>query len=272
MLLNLKTYSNDTTCNESKCVNACDDVSCHQNENCQMINHIPSCECLSNFTRNNEGECLPITTCLDDFTCGSSEFCSNGKCVNACNKICGPNEKCQIFNHNSTCECLGDFIRNNEGECKKRCKTNYECEDSEICHINLCMNTCSPFLRRCPYTQKCEVKNHTVNCLNETSKYKSCTTTTDCDKNSFCTAKESLCIPLCDPPTCPDGERCEIISEVVNPRFTFRSAECRCNFPLLSFGGSLKCFKPCDTDEICEENEYCYFSNWCVPRKHQPLV
>ncbi|KAK0085639.1 hypothetical protein PV325_004711, partial [Microctonus aethiopoides] len=96
------------------------------------------------------------------------------------------------------------------------CETDYECEDSEICRHNLCSNACLPSLKECPYKQKCEVKNHTVNCLNEPSEYKSCETSADCDEKSYCTAEESLCIPVCDPQTCPDGEKCEIMTLAPN--------------------------------------------------------
>ncbi|KAK0161509.1 hypothetical protein PV327_009971 [Microctonus hyperodae] len=392
MLLNLETCSDDSTCadssfcHEGKCVNACDNISCGQNATCQIINHFSSCECLPNFIRNDEGECRKDEKCSDNSTCDDSEFCFEGKCVNACyNKLCGENEGCQIFKHNSTCECLHDFIRDNEGECKKikkcgrdedcnsselcangmciigcndkcdtneicqgknrtfscecipnyrrdsdnkckrqcsydeicernkncqngfcktiviytercglnavgyrlinkqactcprgfggdpyrhclkRCKTNYECEDTEICHKNLCANACLPSLKKCPFRQKCEAKNHTVNCLSEPNEYKSCRFNSNCDKKSYCDAGHSLCMPLCDPQSCDDNYICSE-DGIFSNSIELRATNCSCKYSSIFVDNSWKCPKPCYSDEVCEENEYCN-DLVCVPRR-----
>ncbi|KAK0157496.1 hypothetical protein PV328_011238 [Microctonus aethiopoides] len=263
----------DEDCDSSKlctngiCVIGCNEK-CNVNEICQGNNRTFSCECIPDYSRDSDNKCR--RQCSSNEICELNEQCQNGLCtpVVIYSDRCGLNAVGIHAPHKQLCACPRGFGGDPYRHCLKRCETDYECEDSEICYDNLCSNACWPSLNPCPHRQKCEVKNHFINCLNEPSEYKPCEHHLDCEENSYCVRKEALCIPLCDPQTCSDGEKCELITLIPNPSFMFRNKQCTCNSPKIFVDDSLQCFRPCDSDEICEENEYCYFSNWCFPRKH----
>ncbi|KAK0081362.1 hypothetical protein PV326_007716, partial [Microctonus aethiopoides] len=163
--------------------------------------------------------------------------------------------------HEQLCACPRRFGGDPYRHCLKRCETDYECEDSEICHHNLCSNACLPSLKKCSYKQKCEVKNHTVDCLNEPSEYKSCETSGDCDEKSYCAGGQSLCIPLCDPQTCADNEFCHEKTFFSSEQFTLRGISCKCDANPILVHGSRKCHKL--DDQSCYDNSACDDSEFC---------
>lgn len=50
----------DKSCVRNKCIDPCPGT-CGQNAECSVINHIPTCSCLVNFTGNAFVLCSPIT-------------------------------------------------------------------------------------------------------------------------------------------------------------------------------------------------------------------
>ncbi|KAK0157495.1 hypothetical protein PV328_011237 [Microctonus aethiopoides] len=273
-LQNLETCTRDEDCDSSKlctngmCVIAGCNEECNVNEICQSKNRTFSCECIPDYSRDSDNKCR--RQCSSNEICELNEQCQNGLCtpVVIYSDRCGLNAVGIHAPHKQLCACPRGFGGDPYRHCLKRCETDYECEDSEICHHNLCSNACLPSLKKCSYKQKCEVKNHTVDCLNEPSEYKSCETSGDCDEKSYCAGGQSLCIPLCDPQTCADNEFCHEKTFFSSEQFTLRGISCKCDANPILVHGSRKCHKQCDSDEICEENEYCNHRNWCVPRKH----
>lgn len=61
--------------------------------------------------------------------CDSSEICLNNECINACyKKSCKLNEACQITNHDSSCVCLPNFVRD---------PINKNCVPSKYTHLKI---------------------------------------------------------------------------------------------------------------------------------------
>ncbi|KAK0073911.1 hypothetical protein PV325_009028, partial [Microctonus aethiopoides] len=154
-------------CREGKCVSACSRERCNLNEGCQItFDHYATCQCLPGFIRDRNGNCVLDSRriCRDNMNCDSSEICLNNECINACYKeSCKLNEACQIVNHNSSCVCLPNFVRDPINKnCVpiplRMCWDNTHCGPTEICKQSTCVSAC--------HEQTCEIENETCQVTN----------------------------------------------------------------------------------------------------------
>ncbi|XP_070504561.1 neurogenic locus notch homolog protein 3 isoform X3 [Chironomus tepperi] len=120
---------------------ACHPSPCGVNTQCRVENEQPVCSCLPSFKGN------PITGCTheceSDHDCGSSQYCKNFKCFNACDQ-CGKGALCNgVINHRPQCECPKTYIGSPFTECRPECYGDVDCPSSKpACIYGICKNPC----------------------------------------------------------------------------------------------------------------------------------
>ncbi|XP_046661267.1 adhesion G protein-coupled receptor E1-like isoform X2 [Homalodisca vitripennis] len=101
------------TCINYECVDPCDSV-CGNNTICTVENHHTACACRPGFIGNPFQNCVDqeIKECTEHSDCLSNRTCSNFKCVDPCDSVCGNNTICTVENHTIACACKPGFVGN----------------------------------------------------------------------------------------------------------------------------------------------------------------
>lgn len=218
-----------TECNGYKCIlnETCPD--CEENEVCNCNTGF-ECDCDYGFRRNDEGYCVDIDECEDNYTCSYMEgtvcyntpgsydcLCADGymRCYD--NYQCTLNGTCPECDSDSYCGCSTDF------EC--RCNYGYtgesgSCEDIDECEDNY----------TCAYREG-TVCNNTIGsyeCVCEEG-YIQCDYSYECTPNGTC-------------PACGDNEYCSCRTDF----------ECRCNYGFTGVSGYCEDINECELDDPCE--------------------
>lgn len=152
----------DRACVNNKCIDPCPGT-CGQNAECTVINHIPTCSCIANFTGNAFILCSPVIR--KSSTHGSIVY----NCVlltatrvqNPCNPSpCGPNSQCRNINEQAVCSCVIGYI-GSPPTCRPECVTSSECSLVKACINQKCVDPC---IGTCGIRARCEVINHNPIC------------------------------------------------------------------------------------------------------------
>ncbi|XP_037295454.1 uncharacterized protein LOC119189544 isoform X2 [Manduca sexta] len=136
----------DKACFRNKCRDPCPGV-CGQNAKCDVINHIPSCSCISDYTGNPFTQCHRIEepkTPRDP--CHPSP--------------CGPNSVCKTVDNAAVCACLEGY-QGSPPACRPECVVSSECQSTKACVNQKCINPC---INACGVSARCEVINHSPIC------------------------------------------------------------------------------------------------------------
>lgn len=135
----------DKACVRNKCTDPCPGT-CGQNAECTVINHIPTCTCLTGYGGNAFVLCTPIKE--PDVT-------------NPCNPSpCGSNSQCREINGQAVCSCVPGYI-GSPPTCRPECVTSAECPLNEACVNQKCINPCPG---SCGIAAECHVVNHNPIC------------------------------------------------------------------------------------------------------------
>jgi hypothetical protein len=136
-------------CVSNKCKDPCPGV-CGQNAECRVINHIPTCNCISSYEGDPFRICTPIRD--EPVTEKSHDPCSLN--------VCGPNSRCKNINNQAVCSCDVDFF-GAPPNCRPECSSNSECASTQACYKNKCRDPCPG---TCGVNAECKVINHSPLC------------------------------------------------------------------------------------------------------------
>lgn len=163
------TINSDCPTNKACIRNKCEDPcpgTCGPNALCQVINHIPTCTCITGYSGN------PFTICtiyeerkhllFSPFIVQNEVFTAVTKRpTNPCSPSpCGPNSRCRVNNEQAVCTCLPEFIGSPPG-CRPECLVSSECSRETACINQKCSNPC---IGACGLNTNCVVVNHSPIC------------------------------------------------------------------------------------------------------------
>lgn len=137
--------SRDKACLRSKCVDPCPGT-CAQNAVCEVINHIPMCNCPPGMEGNAFVACRPVQHEQPQNPCHPSP--------------CGPNSQCREINGQGVCSCIQGYI-GSPPTCHPECVVNSECPQNQACSNQKCRDPCPG---TCGINAKCSVINHNPIC------------------------------------------------------------------------------------------------------------
>jgi hypothetical protein len=177
-------------CISNKCKDPCPGT-CGLNAVCQVVNHLPSCSCISGYSGDPYRQCnfkqneRKILSMANSFHTTNNSFHSlhihlsqNPKphnyhnhfshqsalipeYVNPCQPSpCGPNSQCKEVNNQAVCSCLPSYIGSPPG-CRPECVVSSECSYDKACSNQKCVDPCP---NTCGQNAKCRVNNHSPIC------------------------------------------------------------------------------------------------------------
>lgn len=134
-------------CIKEKCQDPCPG-SCGIGSICNVLNHVPICQCSDGFTGDPFVSCypkpqVPIVSDVETDPCNPSP--------------CGTNAIC----NNGICTCLPEYQGDPYFGCRPECILNDDCSRDKACIRNKCINPCPG---TCGYNAICEVYNHIPMC------------------------------------------------------------------------------------------------------------
>jgi len=137
----------------------CDPNPCGLNTVCTSDGERAQCRCADNYIGSPLTQCR--RECEIDNECAHDQVCSNYKCENPCENLCGDNAKCTVRNHRATCSCPEDFLGDPFTRCYPECVEHEECPRHKACFSFRCTDPCEG---ACGINANCEVKNHKAIC------------------------------------------------------------------------------------------------------------
>lgn len=156
-------------CIRNKCVDPCPGT-CGQNAECQVINHLPSCNCLTGFTGDPFRYCHVVSVepskfKTNVFNSQNDAFVSDLEQEEPPKKPCqpspcGPNSQCREVNSQAVCSCLPQYIGSPPG-CRPECTVSSECPQNQACINQKCADPCPG---TCGISAQCAVINHSPIC------------------------------------------------------------------------------------------------------------
>lgn len=158
---------NTKACVNERCIDPCSG-SCGLNSVCNVINHVPNCDCKFGFEGDAFVRCHPVVIarkeCLEMINLSNDETMSKilddeppvvkDKCRP---NPCGSNAAC----NEGVCSCISDYIGNPYVSCHPACVLNTECPRNKACVRNKCTDPCVGI---CGREALCSVVNHIPMC------------------------------------------------------------------------------------------------------------
>lgn len=153
-------------CQQQKCQDPCPGT-CGQNALCNVLNHIPSCSCISGYSGDPYRSCVPerktnfqIKTNFVIFH-GLPTLIAVKEYVNPCQPSpCGPNSQCREVNEQAICSCLPEYV-GAPPVCRPECTISSECPADKACVNQKCVDPCP---NTCGDQAICRVVNHSPIC------------------------------------------------------------------------------------------------------------
>lgn len=139
-------------CISNKCVDPCPGT-CGQNAMCQVINHLPSCTCIPDFTGDPFRYCQRTPEILQPVVL---KPCSPSPC--------GPNSQCREVNEQAVCSCLPSYM-GSPPNCRPECVVSSECPSDKACVNQKCVDPCPG---TCGINAQCKTINHSPVCSCQT--------------------------------------------------------------------------------------------------------
>ena len=156
----------DQACISDKCQNPCNGA-CGIEAKCRVINHVPRCTCPDNF---NAGD--PYEECFESKTTNNQTKQNEVLVVHvpekpsSClNQVCASNAECRIseISNQIYCQCISGYIGDPVGAgCRPQCLLNTECEPSQACINQKCVDPCLSNI--CGINARCTCINHFTIC------------------------------------------------------------------------------------------------------------
>ncbi|CAH2015289.1 unnamed protein product [Acanthoscelides obtectus] len=135
----------DKACINRKCKDPCPGI-CGQNAECTVFNHVPSCNCLQEYSGNPFVLCSKVEAPPPRNPCSPSP--------------CGPNSQCREINAQAVCSCLQGYI-GSPPTCRPECVSSSECPLNQACLNQKCVDPCPG---TCGINARCQVVNHNPIC------------------------------------------------------------------------------------------------------------
>lgn len=129
----------------SKCVDPCPGT-CGQGAICEVLNHIPMCNCPPGTEGNAFVSCRPVQHAPPQNPCQPSP--------------CGPNSQCREINGQAVCSCIVGYI-GSPPTCHPECVVNSDCPQNQACTNQKCRDPCPG---TCGISAQCSVINHNPIC------------------------------------------------------------------------------------------------------------
>jgi hypothetical protein len=141
--------SSNRACINLKCQNPCHGV-CGNNALCSVINHSPTCSCISGYKGNPFEGCSLIP-----------EIMREEPVVSPCQSSpCGSFSQCRPVNNVAVCSCLPSYI-GSPPDCRPECVVNADCPLNKACVSQKCKDPCPG---TCGFNARCQVLNHNPIC------------------------------------------------------------------------------------------------------------
>ena len=278
-------------CIRGTCTLACRVEKCGINAQCLSQNHRAICTCAPEYEGNAHIECslvpkqnIPSAECYSDNECAYDRTCKNGQCVNPCSlqESCGERAFCHAENHRAVCRCPAGYNGRPETSCKPNeepkvgCRSNTECQLSESCVNERCVNPCN-----CGNNADCFVSNHYPVCTCKPGYSGNaqfgcfkigCESDTECSNDKTCYNGE--CVNPCslnDP--CPVSAICYANNHRAackcapglegNPLERCERVECYSDYECPNDRACVNkyCVNPCNQNNPCANNALCFVSN-----------
>ncbi|CAB4059875.1 unnamed protein product [Lepeophtheirus salmonis] len=137
-----------TACISNKCINPCSDY-CGQNARCQVVNHIPMCECPRGYSGDPYTQCKkakPQPQPVPQDPCALSP--------------CGPYSVCKSIKTVAACSCEKGYI-GSPPSCRPECIINSDCPTDKTCIQRKCQDPCPG---SCGRNAICYVISHRPTC------------------------------------------------------------------------------------------------------------
>lgn len=277
-------------CIQGACIHVCKIEKCGFNAQCTPENHRAICSCAPDYEGSAHIECslprtpTPSAECYHDEDCSFDRTCLNKKCVNPCSvrNSCGQRAFCHSENHKAICRCPIGFNGNPEISCTPveepivGCRSNTECQLSESCINERCVNPCN-----CGQNADCYVSNHYPVCTCKPGYSGNpqfgciklgCESDSECSDDKTCYNGE--CVNPCsltDP--CPISAICYGNNHRAtckcppglqgNPFERCERAECYSDYECPNDRACVDkyCVDPCKQNNPCANNAICFVSN-----------
>lgn len=158
---------NINACVNNKCRDPCPGV-CGRNAECFVVNHKPSCVCISGYTGNPSTACREIPKCNIIFLfCYCANFESTFSLVDylppsdPCSPSpCGPYSECKTLDNHAVCSCQRNYI-GIPPACHPECAVSSDCTQDKACTNQKCVDPCPAI---CGVNARCQVINHNPIC------------------------------------------------------------------------------------------------------------
>lgn len=215
-------------CVRNKCQDPCPGV-CGAQAQCFVVNHIPTCTCLTGFIGD------PFTSCTFQ-----QESTTLGISQDHCNPSpCGPNSICRAINEQAVCTCEATYI-GAPPNCRPECVVNSECPQNRACYKFKCNDPCPG---TCGLGANCRVINHNPLC--------SCQPGTTGDPFSRCYQQPIEVVPTrpsdpCQPNPCGLYAECRRVGD---------QAACSCMNNYI--GSPPNCRPECVVNTDCPSTQAC---------------
>ncbi|XP_076684037.1 uncharacterized protein LOC143377019 [Andrena cerasifolii] len=230
----------------------CEAYTCGVNARCTISEGRPVCSCMNLHMGDPLSRCVRVE-CLINEDCSNSKVCTNNRCINPCEGLCGVNAICETRSHVPTCYCppgqTGDpftscRLADPQAACKPNpCGLNTKCE--VVNEIPVC--SCLPGYLGSPLTgcrHECESDAECPSHLACVSSFR-CESPCACGSNAECKVvnHQAIC-------SCPKNWLGNALV-ACRPECTSHS-DCPGNKPACLYQ---KCMNPCDG--VCGVNADC---------------
>ncbi|KAF6203886.1 hypothetical protein GE061_002221 [Apolygus lucorum] len=184
-------------CMRNKCQDPCPGT-CGQNAECQVVNHLPSCNCFPGYTGDPFRYCNIIPQQPPPPVIESAPPPQN-PCIPS---PCGPYSQCRDAGGVPSCTCLPEYT-GAPPNCRPECSINPDCSSNMACMKEKCRDPCPG---SCGANALCNVFSDPYRgCRPE------CVLNTDCPRDKAC--QRNKCKDPC-PGTCGQGARCEVLNHI----------------------------------------------------------
>ncbi|XP_076233117.1 uncharacterized protein LOC143178381 [Calliopsis andreniformis] len=234
-------------------IGGCETYTCGVNARCTISDGRPVCSCMNLHMGDPLSRCTRVE-CQINEDCSDSKVCTNNRCINPCDGLCGINAICETRNHVPTCYCPPEMtgdpfavcrIADPQAACKPNpCGLNTKCE--VVNQVPVC--SCLPGYLGSPLSgcrHECESDSECPNHLACSASFR-CESPCKCGTNAECKVinHRAIC-------SCPKNWLGNALI-ACRPECVAHS-DCPANKPACLYQ---KCMNPCDG--VCGVNADCH--------------
>ena len=155
-------------------LDACNPNPCGTNAECRGQGSGNVCVCLPGLFGDPYVACKP--ECVTNSDCSNNMACIAQKCKDPCPGACGIDARCQVVGHNPVCSCANGFTGDPFVRCQPRpvaiepvvkpeCEVDPDCQTTQACIEQRCLNPCIQRPGICAPNAECRVVQHRPVCV-----------------------------------------------------------------------------------------------------------